>query len=185
MSAVCSEPIAFEELVAHWAGDLDPAREEAVELHLMGCAHCTQRSAGVAAITETMRHLIPPLLDRKAVDQLAARGLSILENPMSPGERREVVFPEDVDILLHRLGGLDLRDAVSVGFVLRDEQSARVLVAVDDAPFERATGEVLVACQQHYALMPHDTVAEVRTRDARGVERVASYTILHRFGPTT
>jgi hypothetical protein len=54
-------------------------------------------------------------------------------------------------------------------------------VSSDDAPFDRARGEVLVACQQHYASYPPDTVAEVRVHDAEGRERLDTYTILHRY----
>jgi hypothetical protein len=174
-------PVSFEELVGYWAGDLPPEVEAAVDEHLMGCAGCTRESARVAAMTETLRNLIPPLISRQRADALAKKGLRVLENPMQPNERREVVFPGDVDILLHRLGGMDLGDAVRVSFILRDERTGRVMVRQEEAPFERESGEVLVACQAHYAALPPDTVAEVRAHDAAGVETLTSYTILHRF----
>ena len=102
------------------------------------------------------------------------------ENVLSPGERREVVFPADADLLLHRLAGLNLARAERVTFTMRAESSGEMLGAMDSAPFEREEGAVLIPCQRHYAAFPHDTVAEVRIHEP-DAERVVTYTILHRF----
>lgn len=182
-----THPLSWSLLVDYWAADADltPQVLDAVEEHLMGCESCSLSSARVAALTEALRTLVPPLLKPQTVAQLAARGLQIVDNPMQPGERREVWFPRHADILLHRLRGLPLERATRVSFVLRVEGSGDVLVSIDDAPFDRERGEVLVACQQHYASLPPDTVAEIRVRDADDRERVAMYTILHRFEAAT
>src|SRR5664280_3843445 len=113
-AAICSHPIAFETLVAYWAGDLSSEDEDAVELHVMGCARCTASSERVAAIALSVRALIPPLIAHDQVAKLRARGVRIEENAMVPGERKAVVFRRDVDVLLHRLGGLDLANASDV-----------------------------------------------------------------------
>jgi hypothetical protein len=168
-------------LVDYWAGDLAPDVELAHDEHLFGCEACSRLSASVAVLTETLRDLIPPLITPERLAKLAARGLTILENPMQPGDRREVVFPKHVDILLHRLGGLDLANATHVTFVMRVEGTNDVLSTVLEAPFDRASGTVLVACQQHFAAFPPDTVAEVHVHAADGCEHLSTYTILHRF----
>jgi hypothetical protein len=177
----CAAPVAFADLVAYWAGDVDAAAGEQLEEHLMGCAACTRASARVAALSERLRALVPPLLSRAKLQQLQRKGLRIVENPMRPGERREVLFPRGVDILLHRLGGLDLAQATQVRFVLRAEGSEQTLLTVEEAPFDRDAGELLLACSLHYAAMPPDTVAEVRATDVHGDETLTAYTILHRF----
>ncbi len=176
-------PLPWETLVDYWAGDLPAAAEQDVDEHVMGCASCATASARVAAITEMLRAEIPPVLTPDGLAALRARGLRIVDNPMTPGERRVVPFPPGVDILLHRLGGLDLGGATRVRFTLSDEATGRVFVDIDDAPFDRAGGEVLVACRRHFDAFPPDTVACVRARDAAGRDTVASYTILHRFAP--
>jgi hypothetical protein len=168
-------------LVDYWAGDLGADDEAAHEEHLFGCEACSRLSARVAAVTETLRALIPPLLSPEALARLTARGLKIIENSMQPGERRDVVFPKEADILLHRLGGLDLEGATRVSFEMRSESSGTIIAAVDDVPLDRARGELLVACQQHFSAYPADTVAEVRVHAADGGERVSTYTILHRW----
>jgi anti-sigma factor RsiW len=181
VTGACASPVAWDTLADYWAGDLPPPAEEAVDEHLMGCAACSAVSARVAAIAETLRTEIPPVITGDELAALRARGLRIVENPMAPGARKPVVFPAGVDLLIHRLGGLDLTRATRVAFILRVEGTGRVLVDIDDAPFDRAAGAVLVACQKHFAALPPDTVAEVRARDAAGAEVAATYTILHRF----
>ena len=176
----CGAPLSSEVLVAYWARDLSHGELDAVDEHLMGCAACTQASARVAQVSETLRALLPPVVSDARVDALRARGLQVHENLMLPGERREVRFPAEVDVLLHVLSGLELAEATRVDFVLRDEQSGRVLVAAESVPFERERGAVLVACQKHYAAFPRDTVAEVRVASSSGEQTIA-YTILHRY----
>jgi hypothetical protein len=81
---------------------------------------------------------------------------------MLPGERRQVVFPGDIDILLHRLGGLELEHAMRVGFRTLVRNTGEVLDELPDAPLRPAAGEVLNACQKHFAAMPADAVPELR-----------------------
>lgn len=181
MNATCRERVAWAELVDYWAGDLASERQDTIEEHLMGCASCTAESARVAAITESVRELLPPIVSADMVALLRKRGLSVLENPMQPGDRKEVVFPSDVDLLIHRLSGLPLANAASVRFRLTAESTGQLMVEVDAVPFDREAGSVLIACQKHYAAMPHDTVAELRVQDRAGAETVHVFTILHTF----
>lgn len=181
MTSACTEPVSAADLVDYWAGDLDSDRQDAVEAHLIGCAACTTHSGRIAAITETLRGLIPPIVSTEMLAGLRKRGLSVIENVMRPGDRKDVVFPNDVDVLIHRLSGLPLADAVSVRFRMTAESTGQLMAEIDDVPFDRATGSVLIACQKHYAAMPHDTVAEMRVRDRAGRETVHIFTILHSF----
>jgi len=181
MTGGCAAPLSWEQLVDYWAGELDGAVEAAIEEHLIGCAACTATSASVAALTEALRAELAPLLTADAVERLRIKGLRIAENRMLPAERKQVPFPADVDLLIHRLGGLDLSRATRVSFSLRIEESDQVVVEIDDAPFDRDAGAVLLACQHHFDVLPPNTVARVRARDDRGIETVAAYTILHLY----
>ncbi|MFT3926645.1 MAG: zf-HC2 domain-containing protein [Myxococcales bacterium] len=177
----CSTPLAWETLVAYWSADLSEAETERVDEHLMACVRCSEHSARVAQLAQSLRELLPPVLAPALLDTLHARGLCIEDNPMSPGERREVTFPRHVDILLHRLQGLELSDVVKVDFSVHDEASGNLLTEVHDAPFDRARGEVLVACQKHYASFPPNTVFEITAALPSGETRSTRYTVLHRF----
>lgn len=169
---------SFEDLVAYFAGD-HPS-EQSLEEHLFACAACSREASRVAAITETFRTEIPPVIDTAALEKLRSRGLRVLANDLRPGERRTVEFPRDVDILLHRLTGLDLASAETVGVRVLVESTGRALVDVPRAPFDRDSGAVLVACQQHFAAFPPDTLLEVTVR-GKGIERVERYSIHHVF----
>ncbi len=180
-TSVCAHPIAFEALVAYWSGDLPSADEDALELHVMGCAECTASSERVAAVALGVRSSIPPLLTNRLLAKLRARGVRIEENPMVPGERKPVLFRRAVDVLLHRLGGLDLANASEVSVVIRDGDTGNVMYEETPAAFDAATGEVLVACQHHFAAFPNNVVIEVRATRSADEPIFAQYMIPHTF----
>lgn len=182
MSATCNE-LSPEQLVAYWAGDLAPADVDRLDEHLMGCAICSAASARISEVTEAVRALISPFADHATLDALRAKGHRICENPVQPDDRRVVVFRTDTDLLVHRLEGLDLSKAASVGVVITVEETGDVLLAEPNVPFDRDSGEVLIVCQPHFALLPPNVVAEVRSRDATGSERLVRYAIPHVYEP--
>jgi hypothetical protein len=182
VSTGCLSPIAFETLVAYWAGDLEQAESDAVEEHVMGCASCTAASARVAAVSEGLRAQLPPVLSQEGVAKLRARGVRIADNPVLPGERKPAVFTADIDVLLHRLGGLDLARAARVDVMVSVEETGDVIMQNFDVPFERDTGEVLVACVKHFSAFPPNIAFSVRARDDAGNETVTSYVVPHVFG---
>jgi hypothetical protein len=152
-----------------------------LEEHLMGCAGCSEAAARVAAITETLRAMIPAIVDGALLGRLRARGLRIRESSFAPGDRREEWFTADVDLLIFRLGGLDLVQATRVAFSLRDEVSGALLTATSAAPFDAESGALLLCCQRHYAALPPNVIAEVRVYQRDGGEASATYAIQHRM----
>jgi len=181
VSARCQSPIAFETLVAYWAGDLGSIESDAVEEHVMGCASCTQASARVAAISEAVRAQIPPVLSRDAVAQLRKRGVRVIDNLVRPGERKQASFSPSTDILLHRLAGLDLSRATSVDVTVSVEETGDVIFQSRGVPFDRDAGEVLIPCHKHFSAFPPNIVFGVRVRDESGNENVTVYTVPHVF----
>jgi|SRR5689334_10704987 len=181
MSPPCASPIAFDTLVAYWAGDLAPAESEAVEEHAMGCASCAATSARVAAIAEAVRAQIPPAVSEEHVAHLRARGLRVVDNPVEPGERKSAAFGPGVDVMIHRLRGLDLTHAAQVDVTVKVEETNDVIFQSYDVPFDRKNGEVLIACQRHFSVFPPNIVFEVRARDASRRETCTTYTVPHQF----
>jgi hypothetical protein len=181
MIAGCPRGIPWEDLVDYWADDLDPAALEIVEAHLMGCGACSERSAGVGAIAGAVGALIPPLISAAQLGEMRARGLRIEENPISPGERKPVVFGPQIDLLIHRLRGLDLAAAESVRVTVSVEETGDILTEVPRAPFDRDAGEVLVACQRHFAALPPNIVFEVRPSGPTGEGPAVRYAVPHTF----
>lgn len=180
MSA-CVGPLSFERLVHYWAGDTTDAETDAIDEHLFSCAVCTEAAARVGAITERLRALGPPFISHEKVAVLRARGFVVEENFVAPGARITVTF-DTQDYLIHHLGGLDLTGAERVAVVVRVESTGEILAEHPSVPFDRSGGEILVACQRHFAAFPPDISFEVETV-ARGVSAGprARYAVLHRF----
>lgn len=176
-----THPIPFETLVAYWAHELPPDEEEALELHVFGCAECAAASEGIAAITTTMRALLPPIVARERIAKLRESGVRVVENVLAPGDRKPVTFGDDVDILLHRLGGLDLANAERVDVFISDDDTGAIIGAQPGAPFDRDAGEVLVACQRHFAAFPPNVRFDVAATSREGAVTHATYVVPHTF----
>ena len=181
MSSTCASPIAWERLVDYWANDLDGAKTDRVDEHLMACDVCSVACARVAAVREAVRQEIPPFVSHVRVEALRARGLRIVENPTVKGERVPVTFGANVDILLHRLGGLDLRGVDRVSVKVIQEATGEVVLDEPHVPFDAGTGEILVACQRHFGAYSRTIVFEVRAHETSGAEQIARYAIPHVF----
>jgi anti-sigma factor RsiW len=181
MSAQCSAPISWEDLVAYWAGDLDAAETDRVDEHLMGCDVCSATSGRIAAVTEGVRGMIPLFLSPERVAALRASGVSVVENPCVAAVTKPALFPLGADVLLHRLGGLDLAHAASVGITVSREDTGEVLLEEPQIPFDAVAGEVLVACQRHLGEYPRTIIFEVRARDASGAVTLSRFAVPHLF----
>jgi hypothetical protein len=181
VSATCNAPIGWEALVAYWADDADAAETDRIDEHLLGCEPCSAESARVAAVAGAVRSILPPFLDHARLELLRAQGHRIRENSVQPDERKPVVFPADSDLLVHKLKGLDLTGASTVGISITVEETGELLLAEPTVPFDRDSGEVLIACQPHFAGYPPNVIAEVRTSDASGSQRTVRYPLPHIF----
>jgi anti-sigma factor RsiW len=177
----CRNTIPWATLVDYWAGDLDDVETGALDEHLFGCPECTATSARVAAVTEAVRGILPVVVSRQQIDRLRARGARVHENDFLPGDRRQVRFAPDVDLLIHRLGGLDLTGAARVAVRITSESTGALVADAESVPFDPTEGTLLVACHQHYATLPHDTVMTVAIHLPDLPPRTATYTILHEF----
>lgn len=176
--------LSWEELVDYWADEHADAESdtrpevEALELHTMSCDVCAQLSARIAAIARALPGLLPPLLSAELLAKLPARGLHVSETALQPGERREVFFPAEVDVLVMRLEGLP-PELARLDFQMAQEGTGAPFVQLQDVPF--AHGAALLACQQHYASLPPDVVVTLHATDKAGQRSEHRYTILHRF----
>ena len=177
----CHAPIDDARLVAYWACDLEPADADAAEEHLFGCEACTEASMRVARIAGALRGQLPPVISRADFDALRAKGLTLVENAIPPGVRTEVTFARHVDLMIHRLGGLALTGADRVQVIIRVASTGDVMFDEPFAPYDAERGEVLVACQRHYAVFPRDIEIEVRAHRAGASPASTVYDIPHVF----
>lgn len=181
MTQPCASARKWDELVAWASADLDAEAEDALELHLMGCAECNAHAARALAVMEALRRLPRPIIERAEIEQLRAEGVRIVENIVVPGSRVEAAFAEDTDLLIHVLSGLELADAQTVSVTVGCESTGEVFFAQPEAPFDRERGEVLIACQRHFAIYPPDVTFDVTVRGAAGEERQTRYVVPHAF----
>jgi hypothetical protein len=181
MKPDCSEPIGWARLVDYFSGDLEVAESDRIEEHLFGCEPCSLEAERAARLAGILRAGIPAVVSAEQVRELRKSGLVIGENPVALGTRELAVFPSGVDILLHRLGGLDLSRAERVQVDVRAESSGEVMFEDHFAPFDRERGEVLIACQRHFASLPADVAFDVRAHEASGQVSLATFLVPHAY----
>jgi hypothetical protein len=176
----CASPLSFETLADYWSGDLPAAAQDIVEEHLFCCLLCTDLSARLAALQRALGSLIPPIVTRARLDRLVRAGTRVRSTEVAAGATVTVVFSRDVDLLVHRLH-VDLPDAAQIDCEISSGDGPRLFL-FERIPFDPARGEVLIACQRHYAgLGPPDVRFRLTAADAAGVRHVRDYTVLHVF----
>lgn len=177
----CASPIPFEQLVAYWTADSDAT--EQIEEHVFACATCASELERVQRLVAVFRDGLPPVISTEQLAALKAQGLTIVESSFEPNKRREITFASTTDMMIHHLTGLSLADATRVMVTVRSESAGDVH---EDpfAPFDRAKGEVLIACQKHFALFASDIVFDVRVyTEAEPSPAPTTYWIPHVFEP--
>jgi hypothetical protein len=170
--------LTSQQLVEYWAKEVD---DPALEDHLFECEACTLEMERIQRVVSVFRDSLPPVITHEQLAELRSAGLVVEDNAFVPGTRKEVTFKSNLDLLVHRLTGLSLADATRVGVTVRSE-SGPVMHEDPFAPFDRERGEVLIACQKHFAVFPRDVAIDVRVYRDAGEPVVATYSIPHAFG---
>jgi hypothetical protein len=106
----------------------------------------------------------------------------IRETPVVAGVEAQAHFTRDLDLLVHVLKA-DLADAERVDLEVLDPQGISRLQLVN-VPFDRARGEVLIACQRHYqteSVVPGDPVFQMHAV-REGVRRpIGNFMVRHHW----
>ena len=181
MTPTCSHDVTAEGWIDFFAGDLDEETGEQLEQLLFECPHCAAQAERWGTVAGSAALAIPPVISIDMLRALQERGELMNENPMQPGEHRKAEFPDGGRLLIHRLQGLELARADRVDLMLSTTEGTP-LGRFEDAPFDRDTGEVLVACQRHFGeSFPEEIVFEVERHVAGQVEVLARYVVDHRY----
>jgi hypothetical protein len=147
--------IPDRELVDHW---LEGAGGDATDEHLLACDACSARLRALVSVLEGMRSLgrsaPPPVVLRADVNAMRARGVRVSERsvPLS-GEIAWTIVDADVYVLAMTIGA-ERPATIEVEYCRADGERISVFPT---APFDRATGDVLIACDRHVA-MGHQAV---------------------------
>jgi hypothetical protein len=169
----CASPISFETLVDLWTFELPSA--DAVEAHLFSCDACARASERVGALLEALRAVVPPVISHARLERLRSAGLRIGRTWIEPGDSRARFLPE-FDLLVHALRA-DLSRAEQVDLEIDSPSGQMDLVHV---PFDRDSGELLIACERHYQPLGDPTF---KVYAVQGGERrkVAEYFVVHEW----
>ncbi|MBW2629603.1 MAG: hypothetical protein JRE45_18575 [Deltaproteobacteria bacterium] len=181
MTAACSHGVAAESWIDFFASELDDEAGERLERLLFECTQCAAEAERWGAVAGATGLVIPPVLTPEALRALQNQGELMNENVMQPGDHRRAEFPDGGRLLIHRLEGLELGPDDRIDLALSTPEGAP-LVRFEDVPFDRDTGEVLVACQRHFGeSFPEKIVFEIERRVADQVEVLATYSVDHTY----
>jgi len=183
MSApTCSAPIPFAALVDCWFGELSQDEEERIEVHLLGCARCSERLGHLAelgaGIRAAFRHgAVGAVVSSNFVHEMKQEGLRLREYRVAPGGSVNCTISAADDAVVSRLQA-SLQDVTRVDLVVMTEQGEGRL---PDIPFEPAAGEVLF-CPAAASLKKspaHTERLRLLAVDEAGERPIADYTFIH------
>lgn len=174
---------SYETLVALWAGELDESEAAAVDEHLFGCDSCAAVTERLAAVVAALREEIPFVISHAHRERLVDGGTRIhlthVEPTPDPSARKSARFTPDVDLLVFALRG-DVAKADRVDVEIASP-TGEPRYLIEDVPFDRRSGEVLIACQRHFEGMfpAGDPIFSVHAIEAGARRAVGDYVITH------
>lgn len=173
-------PAPFETLARWWLDDLPDAESTELEKHLFACDSCATASERLGELVSGLREWIPPVISHAHRDRLARQGKRLKLNPVEAGVTGHATFDRDLDLLVHVLRA-DLSQAERVDVeVGRSEMGWSTLF--EQVPFDRAAGEVLIACQRHYRdMFPGDPVFKVLVVEQGNRRPLGDYFVVHEW----
>lgn len=172
------------ETIAAWTLDeLEPEAAEAFEEHYFGCDACLAQAQALRRIVTELGAALPPILTEARRHALAASHPGHTVVDVHPGQTASLALGNAAPVGLWVMHA-PLADAARVDFEARDAQGG-LMFALNDVPFDRERGEVVLACQVHYRALPGTArmQATVTSTDTRGARAASSYVLDHFFEP--
>lgn len=185
--ARCAQPVAFDQLVAYWLGELPDGAETPIEEHYLGCSYCARRLEQLYALATGIRAavrngVVRAVITPSFLDNMKRQGMRIREYRVGPGERVACTIRMDDDAVVARmqvpLAGvrrIDVLDSLDLGDGRLHQWR------FEDVPFDADAGEVLnLPSAAAVKSMPHFTsrVRLIAVDDA-GDRLLGEYTFAH------
>jgi anti-sigma factor RsiW len=170
------------ETAVAWALDELPREPaEAFEEHYFECDQCFRRAQHVHRLVAELDASLPPLLTNERRKKLDAARPGLPAVKVRPGEQATLRLGDPNDVGLWVMEA-PLANATRVDFEAR-APDGELLFAHRDVPFDAARGEVVLACQVHYRVLPLGEKVRVslRATDRGGREHVSEYSLHHEF----
>jgi hypothetical protein len=139
--------VPFAALLDYWLGDLDDAREEAIERHLFGCGECCASLERIVELAGGIRTLLrrgelATAVTPAFVEALSDSGLRLRQYGVPCNGSVHCTIAPDDDLLVTRLqaslAGVERLDLVM------HEAGEHALQRLTDIPFSAAAGEVVL-----------------------------------------
>ncbi len=176
----CPAPIAFDDIVDYWAGDLTRADEDRIEEHVFSCAGCARELAaaealarGIAAVAREGRlHAVvtDAILNRLAADGVRIRMFTLEGEAIIPC----AVWADD-DLVVSRIRG-DFTEVDSVTIVTR-QASGEEIGRLSDVALRPGQREILNAFSAaHLRKLP---ATRVHVTVTGGERTLVEYTLEH------
>jgi hypothetical protein len=176
----CPAPIAFDDIVDYWAGDLTRADQDRIEEHVFSCAGCARELAaaealarGIAAVAREGRlHAVvtDAILNRLAADGARIRMFTLEGEAIIPC----AVWADD-DLVVSRIRG-DFTEVDSVTIVTR-QASGEEIGRLSDVALRPGQREILNAFSAaHLRKLP---ATRVHVTVTGGERTLAEYTLEH------
>ncbi len=178
----CSAPVSLDAIRGYFAGDLEPSEAAALEDHVFECGSCDVAFVREGAMAAALRAQIPPVVSHERLAALVRTGLNVKRNVIPPDRTVDVVFSADVVVMINALT-VNADDADRVDLVIADA-AGEPLFEVPAIPYDRGSGEVLIACQRHF-LDAFPPLARFELTAVKAGERTAlgTYVVNHRREP--
>ncbi|MEO8553456.1 MAG: hypothetical protein ABI678_25960 [Kofleriaceae bacterium] len=171
-------PIPTETLLALFAHELPEAEAETIAEHAFTCERCSGELERVARLVEGLREVIPFVISHAQRDRLAAAGTRVRVTNVPLSTAPHALFSADVDLLVHALQ-MDLArvDRVDVDVQGPNGEPGALF---ENVPFDRTTGEVLIACQRHFeGMFPGDPIFRVHAIEAGARRTIGDFVVVH------
>jgi hypothetical protein len=137
-----------ERLADYFALDLDPAQTAELEDHVFECSSCARSFERAGDLAAALRALIPPVISHEKLERLRRAGWTTKRVVVEPGNRIDAVFDRQLGLLIFALKA-EPRDDERVDLEALSEDG-QCFAELSGVPFDRGSGELLVACQRHY-----------------------------------
>ena len=169
-----------ETLARYWLGETSRPDEAAVEDHLFGCEACARSSERLAALSDGLRQVLPPIVSPRRLEKLARGGpLKVIRAVR--GTTTDVVFDPEMRFQVITLPAPAGRGAqLDCELLTMTEQR---LALFEDIPYDPDRGLAHLACQRHYGELGFPTDMRVRLTSVRegGREVIGEYDLHHVF----
>jgi len=171
----------LETIAAYALDELGEEAQAAFEEHYFGCDTCLAQAERMQRLVQELEATLPSVLTtarRRRLETTLPRPRAV---DVQPGGRATLRLGKDAPVAFWVMHA-PLSGAERVDFEARDDQGT-TLFTLKDVPFDRERGEVVLACQVHFRMLPgiEKMRASLVATDATGSRTVGEYRLDHQF----